>query len=284
MTIPIKYTTVFCIIALYTVVYGAVDNLSLNDVRSKFKSFEYEEVIRLSETLLNEGDVLSEEEKIELYEMRAISFYSIDDLTAAINAYSNILAIDPEFVFDPVTTSPKIIEFFDDIRPNLATDQNNAPATFDSSQRDSLDYYVQESQLNESLRGAMARSIILPGWGHLHRDMQFKGWTLTSLSVVTLGSAIYFADDARSKEEAYLNETDPELIDSRYDDFNTAYKRRNFFLAAYGLIWLFAQVDLLFFSRKSPKPFTVAQQKTRVWLDVASATEFRVGLQIPVGR
>lgn len=282
MMMRTKYPIIFFIILLYTICYGSIDDLAFDDVREKFKSFQYEEVIRLSKALLDDSGELSREEQIELYEMRAISFYSIDDLTAAINAYANILAIDPAFVFDPVKTSPKIIAFFDDIRPNLATDQNNAPAAFDSGQRDSLDYYVKESQLNKNLRGAMPRSIVLPGWGHLHRDMQLKGWTLLSLSAVTLGGGIYFAGEARSKEEAYLNETDPDLIDSRYDDFNTAYKRRNLFLAAYGLVWLFAQADLLFFSRQSPEPPTVVHQKVRIWLDVPSAKEFQIGLQIPV--
>jgi hypothetical protein len=59
---------------------------------------------------------------------------------------------------------------------------------------------------------------------------------------------IYFSIDANKKEELYAKETDPGLIEYRYDNYNRAYKLRNISIAAFAGIWLYSQIDLLFFS------------------------------------
>ncbi len=260
--------------------YGQADSLSISRIQEKFKSFEYVEVIRHSEMLLRKKQNLSNEALIELHQMRAISYYSMDSLTLAINAFSDILNINSEFQFDPVKTSPKIIAFFDGIRLNLATAQDTDALSTNRAQSDSLAFFLAQSQVNNKLRSVMARSILLPGWGHLHRGNRTKGWILTIASVTAVSSAIYFFDDSRTKEKAYLNETDLSKTDARYDAFNSAFKKRNVVMVAYALIWLYAQADLLIFSRSSFAEFPISAELSKLHID--SPPELRVSLQIPL--
>jgi hypothetical protein len=59
---------------------------------------------------------------------------------------------------------------------------------------------------------------------------------------------LYFIVDANEKEKAYLSETNSVLIQSNYDKYNKSYKIRNTLIATYAAIWLYSQIDLLFFS------------------------------------
>jgi hypothetical protein len=82
----------------------------------------------------------------------------------------------------------------------------------------------------------------------LYQGSSLKAWTLTGLSAAAIGSIIYFSIDANKKEELYSKETDPGLIEYRYDNYNRAYQLRNISIAAFAGIWLYSQIDLLFFS------------------------------------
>jgi hypothetical protein len=94
----------------------------------------------------------------------------------------------------------------------------------------------------------MIRSIVLPGWGHLHAGDNTKGIILSVLSTAALGSMIYYINDTNTKEEDYLNQTTPELIKIKYDDFNSSFKTRNSLIFIYAAIWVYSQLDLMFFS------------------------------------
>jgi len=238
--------SLFC--CAFSISHAGVDTLSIETLERKFKSFEYSEVISLSEQLLNRRQSLTEEELIRILEMRAVSYYSLGETDSSQNAFLEILEINPAFELDPVKTSPKIIHFFEEVRVIYLSKQENSMR--ERQALDSLAAVIQTDTYNQ-FRGSMLRSLILPGWGHLHSGYSKKGWFLTAISVATLGTAIYFTVDAHSKEEVYLNETDRALIEAKYSDYNSAYKTRNILIAAYAAVWLYSQVDLLYLSQKS---------------------------------
>ena len=94
----------------------------------------------------------------------------------------------------------------------------------------------------------MLRSLILPGWGHFYSSDDTKGYILSSLSAVTLGVMIYSIFDTQTKENEYLAETTPLLIQEKYGQYNSSYKTRNILIASYALLWMYSQIDLLYFS------------------------------------
>ena len=80
-------------------------------------------------------------------------------------------------------------------------------------------------------------------------DYTAKGILFMGAGLLTLGSSVYFFIDANNKENKYLNETDPRVIGSRYNDYNSAYKIRNTLIISYIVIWIYTQIDMLLFSR-----------------------------------
>ena len=101
------------------------------------------------------------------------------------------------------------------------------------------------------LKNAIARSLIVPGLGQLYLDVNFKSVFLTVLGSASLAASIYYFIQTDKKEKAYLIETNPDMIESRYADYNDAYRYRNISLISFGVVWLYSQLDLLFFSEQS---------------------------------
>lgn len=225
----------------------AQDSLSISTVDSLFKNFSYENVIDYSGLLLNRGE-LTNTEKIELYTMSGISYYTLDKEDSARISFIEILKLDSEFELNPVKVSPKIIAFFSEIKRDYSEIIDWA-----KSERNSKDtLYIKDNQLKpDKLNGiyinSTARSVIVPGWGHLYIGKTLKGVILTTASTSLLGGMIYYIIKAKDDEIDYLNETDFKLISEKYDAYNESYKIRNYLIAGYVAVWLFTQIDLLLF-------------------------------------
>ena len=128
-------------------------------------------------------------------------------------------------------------------------------------------------------RGAVIKNILLPGLGQLHNGNSAKGWITTSASILNLGTLIYFAIDANKKQNAYLMETDRNLIQLKYDDYNRSYKIRNAFIISYAAIWLYSQIDFLFFSENQQQ---IDDSRLSSYFDLnPSANEFKLNFKFP---
>jgi hypothetical protein len=213
-------------------------------VATPFKSFQYSEVITIADSVLAQDSLLTATELIEIYRMKALSHFSLGEEIYAKNCFNEILKTDPRFKLDPVQNSPKIISFFNQIKldylQNQITIKNSTPIEQNNEPlKTTFTLYPQKN-----IKSAMVKSVLLPGWGHLYLDKKKSGIPLLLGSIVTLPSMIYFIYDANQKERDYLNETDSDEIQTKYDTYNQAYKIRNGLIAGYALIWLYSQWDL----------------------------------------
>ncbi len=218
-------------------------------MQQHLKNFEYDSVITMSEHLLKEKSSLAASDLVEIYRMKAIAHYSLLEMNAALYSFVEILKIDPEFSLDPVQTSPKIVKFFNEIKNNF---QNKA-APSEKVQPARIDTVKLIMDTSITYRNTLARSMLLPGWGHLYLQRKKKGWILCALSAATLGSAIYYIFDSHDKQKAYLNEIDLSYMNIRYNAYNRSYKMRNALISTYALLWLYSQTDILVFQRKNIK-------------------------------
>jgi hypothetical protein len=100
---------------------------------------------------------------------------------------------------------------------------------------------------------------------------------LTSVGAVSLGAAIYYAVDSNTKEKKYLDETDPALIPSLYSKYNTSYKLRNFSLLSFAAVWLYSQIDLLFFSEDT-LPVNAPSQQTGLNVGPGGGMRFSISI------
>ncbi|MGH1363136.1 MAG: hypothetical protein ACRBF0_06235 [Calditrichia bacterium] len=241
----------FWLLSLQAALFSQVAGEKLQLVEQHFRAQEYSSVLSISDSLLRGSTSLSNSELLRLYEIRGMVFYAADDLQSSLFSFIAILDIHSEHQLDPVRTSPKIRSYFEEIRADFLNKKRIAAQNRDKRQQeiDSLEVAIQQRSFAH-IRGSMIRSVLVPGWGHLHNGETRRGWLLTALSMSTIGMGTYYTLEAQSRENDYLNETNPDLFSGRFDAFNKTYQIRNGVYIAFAALWIYSQVDLFYFSRK----------------------------------
>lgn len=134
--------------------------------------------------------------------MKGISHYSLSEDDAAKKSLIEILRIDTSFSLDSTKISPKIIAFFKQVQNDYIQQQKDIEARtvvrIDTVYVPKVEYdFEHESRL----KGAIARSLIIPGLGQLYNQDNFKGIVLTLFSSTALISSIYYIIDSNKKKK-----------------------------------------------------------------------------------
>ncbi len=242
---------VFIILFIYlSIASGQNGNAKIDIIQQNFKSFEYAKAIENSDQLLRHKDKLSQEQIIAVYQLRAQSHYALMHMDQALKDFKSILLIDPEFTLDPKTISPKIITFFNEIKNMQIQEQEKEPEPVKTTiqtitKTDTLVKWINNSS---QITSCLKRSLILPGWGHIHNGQKKKGWLLLGANALTFSAAVFSIQDCSKARKDYISETNPDLIQDQYNTYNSAYKNRNILISVYAACWLYTQSDLLWFT------------------------------------
>jgi len=222
-------------------------SLQLSPLITQFKAFEYQRVIELADTLLANNEGLTTTDLCEIYRLKATAHYSLMEMKDALNSFVALLQLNPEYQLNPKYNSPKIVEFFKEIK--LIRKQHEE-STIDSTEKTPPINTLsnKDENLPYDYRYVIGYSLILPGLGHLSIGQKAKGWALITASALTLSTGVYYAIETNKREKEYLQTIDKSDIEKKYDQYNQAYKIRNFALVSASLIWLYTQIDLLIFS------------------------------------
>ena len=224
--------------------YAETGSITLEMIKDYYRAFDYDKVIELSNQALSGDFAYSDQERVTIYQMKAIAHYSQREPDSALSSFVQLLEINPEFQMDPIQTSPKIVDFFQQIKNSYHTPVKRV-------ERDTV-YLKPDTVQTCAIRfdQAQVASMFVPGSGHLLNGRTFKGVFYTTLSTAALGLSISSCLDCTSKEKAYLNTTEPGLVQKRYKKYNKAYQKRSIFLALYAGTWLVSQMDLYLFQTK----------------------------------
>ena len=227
-------------------------SVDLEKLNSLFQEFRYNEVILQGDEMLNQNPDISVNDKCEIYRLLALSFYNLQDMRGALRNFSMILRLNVNYRLDPRKNSPKILSFFEEIRNQVQTPQQESK----QQKQDSLlaaPTVVYTDSLERAAYRRMALSFALPGSGQIWQGEKIKGWFLLGGNLTLLGATIYFASETNRLSDQYLQIHDPAEIDAAYSKYNEAYKRRNLALTGFLILWLYTQVDFIFLSSyKSP--------------------------------
>ncbi|MCF6270159.1 MAG: hypothetical protein L3J41_10635 [Melioribacteraceae bacterium] len=240
-------TSIFLL--LFTADIFGQNKADLEKLNREFQLFNYSKVISLADGFIADKGEYSENELIEIYLLKGISHYSLGESELVKSSFFEILNFDNNYKINPSQVSPKIIREFEKLR--LEYERANIKTEFSSVVKTDTLYKVDTLLLkpnNKLYSETVIRSMAFPGWGHLYSGNKTKGLILTAANSITLGSMLYFIYDTNQKKSSYLNEIDPALIDKKYNAFNTSYKIRNGLIAAYALLWIYTQIDILFIS------------------------------------
>ena len=225
------------------------NNNKLEELKTQFQSFNYSKVINLADSLLNNKNQFSEIELIDIFLIKGISHYSLGQESLVKDSFSEILSLNSSYKINTTEVSPKIINEFEKLKSeyNRFISNNKSLVVVKTDTLYQVDTLVIKPN-RDIYSATVIRSLALPGWGHIYSGHKTKGWIITSVSTITLGSMLYFIFDTSSKRSEYLNEGNPLLIEDKFNDYNASYKIRNSLIATYALIWIYTQIDILFLS------------------------------------
>ncbi len=213
--------------------YAQTLNTEILQVKFYYDDVAFEEAIETGTSLLKSSQVFTENELSFLHQYIALSFYNIGKLDSARSHFLSLLTVDQNMELDPVNTSPKIIDFFDDIKKDYA-------ALAATPQSTAFTKYVFVDDLRPS---AGLRSIILPGWGQFHKRQSTKGFILGGAfwsSLIATGIAAIREDQTH---ENYLDSRTPQDIETSYDTYNQWFKTRRFLTTTTIVLWVLTAGD-----------------------------------------
>ncbi len=237
-------TLIICLLTINIKAQGLLEKLE-----DSYKTFHYSNVITLSGLITADTTSYTKVELINVYTMRAVAYYSLSEVDSARKCFVEILRLDKNHQLDPVKISPKIVSLYDETKNDYERIAfNNTEEKIKDVPEENIKIIEKPVLDNSIIKNSIVRSILLPGLGHMYLEGNTKSWLLTTASSVVLSGMIYYIIKAKKQEDEYLLQADPVLIEKKYNDYNNSYKIRNYFIAGYAALWLYSQIDLLFFS------------------------------------
>jgi hypothetical protein len=217
---------------------------NIANIRSLYESFEYKEVIKLSDSLLSGKGTFNKSELTEILMMKAVSHYVLAEEPQVRKCFIDMLKIDRHLEVDSEKVSPKIVSLFNDVKNDFIQTIPEEQKFIDNkltsqTNTDPLLIKIQDQ------KKSIIKSFLFPGWGHLSSNNITKGVIFSSAALINLGSMIYFIIDANSKEKKYLSTTDEYNIKSSYDNYDRSYKTRNVLISSMICLYIYTQVDFL---------------------------------------
>jgi hypothetical protein len=232
-------------------------------------------MIKSSDELLSKG-ILSDSLTIDVYIMRAVALYSMGDDASTRKSFENILKIRRNYTPDPAQISPKLISIFGEVKADFLKN-NPLPISDSDTTQQSIPVKLFSQ---ERIRGLVLENLVMPGIAQFQLGKNPKGILLSAASTINLGAMIYYLVNTKNKENDYLNETDKLLIQEKYSIYNDSYKIRNTLIISYALIWIYSQIDLIFFSDDEPSS-TNSQQAGYIQYRPDLFSDYKVSFQLP---
>lgn len=210
-------------------------------LRTSYETLQFEQAAQEAEALLQRAPTLGIDQLTEVHTLLGLMAYAQQGEQAARRQFEAALSLNPGLVLDSVLVSPKILAFFEAVKADTY-----APPSGAESDAGEIRYIV----VSDPRPQALMRTFIVPGWGQWYQGRRAKGGVLMGLWIGTVGGAAV-AHVARSRAaEAYQTETNPALVEGRYQTFNTRHRIRNGLLIAAAGVWLFSYLDVL----RAPPP------------------------------
>jgi len=211
------------------------NRISVSQIEEAYNNINFDRVINLSSRALENHDLYSADELIDLYKIRGFTFFHIGNESEAKSSFQSALTINPELKLDEITVSPKIIDFFNNLKKRTATDMNK-------KQEPGFTKYVL---VDDPRPAAALRSAILPGWGQYYKEEEEKAYIVFSAFAANSIALVYSLIQENSTRDEYIKANSSSQIESKYKSYNSWFKARQFLTYSEILIWSFAFADAL---------------------------------------
>ncbi len=208
----------------------------LEAIWQAYQQLDYARAADSARVALERYDRYSRQELAEIHAVLGLIAFSQNQPQQARDQFTTALSLHPSLHLDSLLVSPKILDFFDEVRGELtlaAGPDDGSPAA--------VRYVIVEDRRS----GAALRSMVLPGWGQLHKGERTKGRLLLGLwGAATAGTlAAHLLREQTRKD--YAAAANPDEALDRYGPFNRWHRARNALLLAAAGVWLYSYVDAL---------------------------------------
>ncbi|MDZ7265510.1 MAG: DUF5683 domain-containing protein [candidate division KSB1 bacterium] len=244
---------IICFVVCCCLVVGASaqnPQAKYQQLMQAFQQLDYKLAEKIGREIVANYTAYTPIELLETHKILGVIAFIDGYLPEARVQFEQALSIDRSTQLDSVIVSPKIIQFFNDLKSKYV--------------------YVPKPTAGESLEnyryllvpdprpGATWRSLLLPGWGQFYKRDLPKGYivaTAAAAAALTTGVFHWLQRDAHAQ---YLDATEPNQIEVRYKRYNDFYRIRNNAALITGGVWLYAFLDaLLCEPNKSFRPVSV---------------------------
>lgn len=172
---------------------------------SLYRNGEYIKVVEQAEEFLSYET--KKESKIEIYKITAFANVALDLKERAKEYFTYLLVIAPNYYLDPVNTSPKIIEIFQEAKSALA----------------------KTPVVKQQLIKPNPFIYFYPGVYQIRNENKFKGYALLSLQTTSILGFIAFSILTPIYHQKYLDKKIPDDIDRAYNQYKFCYITRQIF-------------------------------------------------------
>ncbi len=204
------------------------------EIQRAYGQFDYEEADSLARAALRRYNDFTVEQLTDIHTILGLVAYNRGDLRESRRQFISALQLASDLQLDPLLISPKIVEFFDEIKSDLAI--GNA-----SVEDAPVRYVVMRDRRSD----AAVRSMVLPGWGQFYKGHKTKGWIISALFGAAAVGAVGAHRKRQEAETAYTSEDDQDLVEDRYNTFNRWHKTRSGLIQGAAVIWALGYVDAL---------------------------------------
>lgn len=246
-----KVSLIFILITINTpsLLAQAREQPLFQQMMQAFQQLDYATAQKIGNQITADFKKYSPLELLEAHKILGVIAYQDGKVSEANAQFEQALSIDRTAALDSIYVSPKIIQFFDELK--LRYNSNKESAELDKAIH--YRYLVQP----DPRPAATLRSLVLPGWGQLYKNDKTKGIVLVSATAtVTLATAIFHFKQ-KDAHDAYLKAIDPKTIEQKYDRYNLFFKLRNNTALVYCGVWLCSFFDALLAAPKG-RPIRVS--------------------------
>ena len=216
--------------------WGQVDHAPrLDAIWEAYQQFEYAAARELAKTALDAYN--NPEDLAEVHVILGLISFSENRALEANLQFREALRLNRNVELDPLLVSPKILDFFEEVRAGLAQAGQEEPPDPGVVPRYVL---VPDRRVEGTLR-----SMVLPGWGQLYKGERTKGFVLLGAWGFMVAGSVTAHVLRRQARNTYLDAGTPEEALDRYDTFNERHKARNALLLGAAGVWFISYVDAL---------------------------------------
>ena len=228
---------IFFFVINFTAVFSQNQQTLVQQMIQAFRQLDYGTAQKIGKQIVADFKSFTPIELLETHKILGVIAYQDGDVPEANAQFEQALSIDRTAQLDSVYVSPKIIQFFNELKLSYHSKKES------NETEKSIQYRYLVAP--DPRPAATLRSIVLPGWGQLYKNDKTKGYVLISSTASVGVATVIFHILQKDYHNQYLKATDPKIIEQKYDKYNSFYKLRNNTALVAGGIWLYSFFDAL---------------------------------------